>query len=144
MLDHSGVIPADANAVRIEPPVDAGESSITKPRRRKSTTMPPTNSHPETNGTAAEQTPAVHAESNGQASTNGHAGAKPQSRRTGSRKSTGKSTPTPIEQAVALKVSLRETLSATNELIRTLKRQKKQSRLVASTLQSLKELQVAG
>jgi hypothetical protein len=50
----------------------------------------------------------------------------------------------PIEQAVALKASLLQSLSQTSELIRTLKRQKKQSRLVASTLKSLKELQHAG
>ena len=45
---------------------------------------------------------------------------------------------------MALKQSLRETLTQTSELIRTLKRQKKQSRLVDSTLKSLKELQQAG
>ena len=51
----------------------------------------------------------------------------------------------PIEQVVALRDKLRETVNQANELIRSLQRQKKQSRLVASTLASLKELQkVAG
>jgi hypothetical protein len=49
----------------------------------------------------------------------------------------------PIEQAKALRASLRETLGKTNELIRTLKRQEKQSRVVASTLASLKQLQMS-
>ena len=51
----------------------------------------------------------------------------------------------PIEQVVVLRNKFRETVNLSNELIRSLKRQKKQSRLVASTLASLKELQkVAG
>jgi hypothetical protein len=51
----------------------------------------------------------------------------------------------PIMQAMALRAVLRETLVQTNELIRALKRDKRQSRLVASTLASLKQLQkVAG
>jgi len=51
----------------------------------------------------------------------------------------------PIVQAMALRAVLRETLIQTNELIRALKRDKRQSRLVASTLASLKQLQkVAG
>ena len=51
----------------------------------------------------------------------------------------------PIEQVITLRTKLREAVNQTNELIRSLRRQKKQSRLVASTLASLKELQkVAG
>ena len=46
-----------------------------------------------------------------------------------------------IEQAEAVKVSLRESLSKTTELISALKRHKKQSKLVQSTLQSLRRLQ---
>lgn len=49
-----------------------------------------------------------------------------------------------LDQASQLRTSLRDTLSQTNELIRSLKRQKKQSRLVQSTLASLKLLQTAG
>lgn len=47
----------------------------------------------------------------------------------------------PIAQATALRVALHDVLSKTGELIRTLKRQKRQSRLLSSTLASLKELQ---
>ena len=47
----------------------------------------------------------------------------------------------PIEQAVALRSSLRESLVKTNELLRALKRQRQRSRHVESTLAALKQLQ---
>ncbi|GAG39792.1 unnamed protein product, partial [marine sediment metagenome] len=46
-----------------------------------------------------------------------------------------------IQHAEAVKVSLRESLSKTSELISALKRHRKQSKLVTSTLQSLRRLQ---
>ena len=49
----------------------------------------------------------------------------------------------PIAQAEALRVNLREALAKSNELIRGLKHQDRQARLVASTLDSLKQLKVA-
>lgn len=53
-------------------------------------------------------------------------------------------TASPIEQAVALRAALRDTLSKTNDLIRALQRQKQQSRLVQATLASLRQLQGVG
>lgn len=54
-------------------------------------------------------------------------------------------TRTPIEQAVALRDALRTASSQANDLIRSLKHQKRQARLVQTTLDSLKALQkVAG
>ena len=50
-------------------------------------------------------------------------------------------TPGPIEQATALRDSLRAAASAANQLLRSIKHQKKQARLVTSTLESLKQLQ---
>ena len=47
----------------------------------------------------------------------------------------------PIEAAIALRDSLRETLDKTTQLIVALKQQKKHSRLMQSTLASLKQLQ---
>jgi hypothetical protein len=47
----------------------------------------------------------------------------------------------PIEAAIALRDLLRETLDKTTQLIMALKQQKKQSRLMQSTLASLKQLQ---
>ena len=46
-----------------------------------------------------------------------------------------------IEQAEAVKTSLRETLANTSELITSLKKHRKQTRLVRSTLASLRQLQ---
>jgi hypothetical protein len=50
----------------------------------------------------------------------------------------------PIAQAEALRASLRDTLSKTSELISSLKRQRRQSKLVQSTLAALQELRTAG
>ena len=47
----------------------------------------------------------------------------------------------PIEQAIHLRGVLRETLTATNDLVRSLKRQQKQQRAYKSAIASLKELQ---
>jgi hypothetical protein len=46
-----------------------------------------------------------------------------------------------LEQATALRTTLRDAVNKTSELIRTLKREQKQSRLVRSTLASLKQIQ---
>jgi hypothetical protein len=52
---------------------------------------------------------------------------------------------TPLEQAVALRDALRTVACQANNLVRALKHQKRQTRIVESTLASLKELQkVAG
>lgn len=52
--------------------------------------------------------------------------------------------PGPIEQVAALSELARELLSKSNNLLHTLKRQRKQHRLMQSTLQSLRQLQAAG
>lgn len=46
-----------------------------------------------------------------------------------------------LEQATALRSALRDAVNKTSELIRTLKREQKQSKLVRSTLASLKQIQ---
>jgi hypothetical protein len=50
----------------------------------------------------------------------------------------------PMVQAEALRNSLRQTLAKTNDLITALKRQRRQSKLVQSTLAALQELRSAG
>ena len=50
----------------------------------------------------------------------------------------------PIEQAITFRDSLRTAVIQANELIRCLKRQKREARLVQSTLASLKQLQKVG
>lgn len=52
-----------------------------------------------------------------------------------------KTSVTPLQAAEALRDSLKQTLTQTRELIASLKKRKKQSRLVESTLASLKQLQ---
>ena len=47
----------------------------------------------------------------------------------------------PIEQAEALRDSLKDALDKTRELVRSLKAQRKASRIVESTLASLRQLQ---
>jgi hypothetical protein len=66
-----------------------------------------------------------------------------QGRQSRMRKSGRHASAGPIEQAVALRDNLREAVVKANELIRTLKRQRQQNRLVATTLASLKQLQQA-
>ena len=46
-----------------------------------------------------------------------------------------------LDQAVALQSALRDAVAKTTELIRTLKREKKQAKLVRSTLASLRQIQ---
>ncbi len=50
----------------------------------------------------------------------------------------------PIEQAIAFRDALRTAVVQANELIRSLKQQKREARLVQTTLASLKQLQKAG
>jgi hypothetical protein len=50
----------------------------------------------------------------------------------------------PIEQAIAFRDALRVTVIQANELIRSLKQQKREARLVQSTLASLRQLQKVG
>lgn len=72
---------------------------------------------------------------NGQTRTNG------QPRTANRAKASSKQTADLIQQAESLKASLRTALIAARELIRGLRRQRKQSRLVQSTLASLRQLQ---
>ena len=49
-----------------------------------------------------------------------------------------------IEQTIALRDALRAAVVQANELIRTLKHQKRETRIVNSTLESLRQLQKVG
>ena len=61
-----------------------------------------------------------------------------------SKRSSASKRPSPIEQAIAVRDALRTAVVQANELIRTLKQQKRESRLVQNTLASLKQLQRVG
>ncbi len=112
LLDKDGAIKPHEQATRIESPGNASSPSIPQPRTRKAPVTMPTAQ--EKNG-AAKRNGRTTAETNG--------------------------TNSLIEQAESVRVSLQESLSRTRELIGALKRQKKQSRLVQSTLASLRQLQ---
>jgi len=116
---ESAIAPAD-NVIRITS-ADAGQDVPTTNRetRERKAIMP----RPTSNG-------------NGQGKANGRT--SPQS--TPSAKSDDQGFEVLIEQAEATKVSLRDSLSKTSELISALKRQRKQSKAVALTLASLKRL----
>jgi hypothetical protein len=156
-LGPEGALGPAKDAIRIEsPPAAPGDSqSRSQPTRRRSTmsaTSPtttfvhpesatPTSSEPVSHGGSEQNTaaavssaPAAH----GPVRTNGQAG------RSRTRKGSRPANTVPMEQALALRDSLRESVTNANELIRSLKRQRQQSRLVESTLTSLKELQQAG
>jgi len=60
------------------------------------------------------------------------------------RRSSASKRPSPIEQAIAFRDALRAAVVQANELIRSLKQQKREARLVQTTLASLKQLQKVG
>ena len=63
---------------------------------------------------------------------------------TKARRSSASKRPTPIEQAIAFRDALRAAVVQANELIRSLKQQRREARLVQTTLASLKQLQKVG
>lgn len=63
---------------------------------------------------------------------------------TKARRSSASKRTSPIEQAIAFRDALRAAVVQANELIRSLKQQKREARLVQSTLASLKQLQKVG
>lgn len=60
------------------------------------------------------------------------------------KRSSASKRPSPIEQAIAFRDALRAAIVQANELIRSLKQQKREARLVQTTLASLKQLQKVG
>ena len=113
LLGKDGAIQSHERATRIESPTDPAVSPTSQPEsRRPPTTMP---KHKQTSGNAKHNDGESATETNGSTSL--------------------------IEQAESLRDSLQGSLSQTRELIAALKRQKKQSRLMKSTLASLRQLQ---
>lgn len=116
-LDANNAVKADGAIRRIESAATGPTAcdNIPKPKRRRFTVKHPPTPAAEPDSTlqtAAKKQPADNATNH-----------------------------SPIMQAMALRTSLRTTLARTGELIHALKRQQRQSKLVASTLASLKELQ---
>jgi len=117
ILSPEGVIPRSDDPIRIESRPQAAIRSTS--RKHRSDVMPATKSRPDTS------TPET---------------AKPNNRIARSRPATKGG---PTEQAIALRDSLRVAALAAHQLVRSLKQHKRQSRIVESTLASLKQLQKA-
>jgi hypothetical protein len=129
VLDPKDVIRSDDQAVRVDSgasPSENGRSpashTTTHPRRLKN--VETTNG----NGSSQEPRPRRHRRNGGNSTTTTESASQ----------TNGTS---PIQQAEVLHASLRDALQKTRELIVALRRQKKQSRLVETTLASLKQLQ---
>lgn len=124
LLGKDGVLMPEQNAIRIESPSVNGE---TRSKQTKRTRNPIRMAKTKTSDNGAAQAKAATDAS--ESSDNG----QPQSSESAARG--------PIEQAIELRDRLRDAANQTNELVRSLKRQKKNSQLVQSTLASLKQLQ---
>jgi hypothetical protein len=145
-LSTEGALEPAADAIRIDSVSASPEVTTTQsPRKRRRFAM----AESSTTTSAAETAVPAVAESeattaNGEVGNNGVATSPSQTGRTRARKTNRQAVAGPIEQAAALRDSLRESVNKANELIRALKRQRQHSRLVATTLASLKQLQQAG
>ncbi len=136
-LVGADAIAPSADAIRIlssdvGPPGNGSQrgSRLAKPRGATHRMMNETNA---TNG---------NGHTNGHSTGNGRSADHSQSGTTeAANGSTTEASATVLEQVHALRGVLRDALSKSNDLIRSLKRQKRQSRLVESTLASLRQLQ---
>jgi hypothetical protein len=111
MLDDKSAIPATTTALRIESSQQPTSVALTTPLPQPKPIMPKTTPRFDT---IPVTTPALVPTS---------------------------ATPKPLEAAALLRDTLRTALQQTNDLITSLKRQKQQSKLMQSTLASLKQLQ---
>jgi hypothetical protein len=126
-LDADTAIPPANDAIRIESPSAGTEIPVSKPKpQRRTIPVPDTTTN---NG---------HAQANGQAKTNG------QARKSSSSKASQQDLAGLIAQVETLRQSQRETLLKTNELLKGLKRHRRQSRALESTIASLRQLKTLG
>ncbi len=135
--------PAD-DAVRIESAAVRTESRQpkTKSKKRRFATTEPSSAGASANGTAASQTATSM---NGQAAGKTVNAAAAKAKRNKTAGPSGRSSGlTALEQAVALRDSLRGQAKQAGDLVRSIKRQRRDANLVRSTLESLKQLQAAG
>lgn len=119
LLDKDAAIAPSADAVRIESPSARSETIPIPPTSRRFPKMSETTSVP----IATTQTPQTEPLTEAQP--------VKRPRRRGSA----------IEQTIALREALKDAVVQTNEVIRALKAQKREARIVQTTLESLKQLQ---
>jgi hypothetical protein len=128
VLDPKSVIPTGPDLIRIDSPrhQETGAKAAHKQRRSKPVMSEPTNPAAAPTTAATTATAASHDRS-------------PAKRKRSAQQHRGT-----IEQTIALRDALRATVVQANELIRTLKQQKRETRIVNSTLESLRQLQKVG
>jgi hypothetical protein len=130
-LSGGSPAPADAEVIRIESGTAGGgrrSATHTETTRRTTTVRESGNGHEPVSAAEVHNRP-----SPGPAETTGSAGTEPQAT----------SLAALIQEAEALHASLADVKSRTARLISGLRRQRKQSRLVAETLKSLRQLRLA-
>ena len=146
LLDPESAIPAAENAIRIESSsagVEVPAVQVQTQIERKVSAM---------TETATSQTAPVDANGhasgrarpNGEAKTNGPVKTNGQTRKTTAHKQGHQDVAGLIQQAEGLRTALRETLARNNELLKGLKRHRRQSRAVQNTLASLRQLKTLG
>jgi len=135
---ESAIRPAD-DAIRIESPAATVSNPI--PQSKEKRRIPPvTETSTNTNGNGHASNNAA-ASPNGHAKTNGRAKLNGEARRT---KASQQDIAALIEQAETLRTALRENLVKTNDLVKALKRHRRQGRIVANTLASLRQIKTLG
>ena len=136
LLDPKNAIRSNSKAIRIVSPGVPGDSPTSQiPPPPNRITMPQSNSIDNTSATSvAQSTTNGQSEATSQAPTNGQRVRVKRKPKVG----------TTLDQATALRDSLRRSAGEASDLVRLLKRQRRESQLVQSTLASLKQLQQAG
>jgi len=142
LLYPEDTVRASDDAVRIASPIpgtDAVTIPIPKTRKRSHATMSESSTTPA--GPVASASETVSA--NGTAASSAANGTVPKVHQPRSRKPGRPSTATALEQAIALRDSLRRQAGQAGDLVRAIKRQRREAQLVQSTLASLKQFQAA-
>ena len=136
-LDPESAIPPAADAIRIESPSAEPQAPATQPqtRRRISPVSEPVSNPSQDAPSSANGSSNGHARTNGRAKHNGEA------RRT---KASQQDIASLVQQAEALRTSLRDTQLKTNELLKGLKAHRRRSRVLQSTIASLRQLKTLG
>ncbi len=124
-LHPDSAIAQAKDAIQIVSPTSEKRVSIPTPKNHKTKRIPQTMSEPTT-------------PQNGDAKANG------QAPRASRRKASRQDLAALIQQAESLRTTLKEALSKTTGLIKSLKQHRRQSRIVASTLESLRQLKTMG
>jgi hypothetical protein len=135
LLESKSAIGPAEDVIRLESPKISGETITTTTLPPRRTTIVSQSIHPQNSSSA------VPAKSNGHAKTKAIVAPSTTTRPPASRQAGRRNLGELLDQAEAVRLSLRDALSKTNELVKGLKSQRRLSRSVESTLASLRQLQ---